>query len=43
MRRLLCILTAHDWHALAYPPARRWECARCHQIIEDQPTEGLAI
>ena len=43
VKRLMCILTAHDWHALAYPPARRWECMRCHQIIEDQPTEGLAI
>ena len=41
MRWWLCILTAHDWHALAYPPARRWECMRCHQIIEDQPTGPL--
>ena len=43
VKRLMCALTAHDWYSLAYPPARRWECMRCHQIIEDQPTEGLAI
>lgn len=34
MKRWLCILTAHDWFALAYPPARRWECLRCGKIVE---------
>jgi len=42
VKRLLCALTAHGWFALAYPPARRWECTRCHLIIEDRPTGGLA-
>jgi len=36
--RLVCRLSSHDWWALAYPPARRWECHRCGVIVEDVPT-----
>jgi hypothetical protein len=36
--RLVCRFSAHDWWALAYPPARRWECHRCGVIVEDAPT-----
>jgi hypothetical protein len=35
--RLVCRYAAHDWWALAYPPARRWECRRCGRIIEEAP------
>ena len=36
--QLVCRHAAHDWWALAYPPARRWECRRCGQIVEEAPT-----
>lgn len=35
MKRLVCRLTVHDWWALGYPPARRWECHRCGCIREE--------
>jgi hypothetical protein len=35
---LICRYASHDWFALAYPPARRWECLRCGVIVEE-PTE----
>jgi hypothetical protein len=36
--RAICRIGSHDWWALAYPPARRWECHRCGTIVEDAPT-----
>jgi hypothetical protein len=36
--QLVCRFSSHDWWALAYPPARRWECHRCGVIVEDAPT-----
>ena len=33
--RVVCRYSSHDWWALAYPPARRWECRRCGTIVED--------
>lgn len=38
---LICRLIGHDVWALAYPPARRWECHRCHLIHEEAPTATL--
>lgn len=38
LKQYICRLTSHDWWALAYPPARRWECHRCGVIIEDAPS-----
>jgi hypothetical protein len=37
--RLICRYTTHDWWALAYPPARRWECRRCGKIVEEAPSK----
>jgi hypothetical protein len=39
--RQVCRLSSHDFWALAYPPARRWECHRCGVIVEDAPTHAL--
>jgi hypothetical protein len=39
-RRLICRYSAHDWYALAYPPARRSECLRCGMIVEEVPFAG---
>lgn len=36
--RIVCRYATHDWWALAYPPARRWECRRCGVIVEEAPT-----
>lgn len=36
--RVVCRYTTHDWWALAYPPARRWECRRCGRIVEETST-----
>jgi hypothetical protein len=36
-KKYICRLTSHDWWALAYPPARRWECHRCGVIVEEAP------
>ena len=36
--RAVCRFASHDWWALSYPPARRWECHRCGSIVEDVPT-----
>jgi hypothetical protein len=38
LQRTVCNLVSHDMFALAYPPARRWECTRCGLIVEDAPT-----
>jgi hypothetical protein len=38
LKKYVCRLTSHDWWALAYPPARRWECHRCGVIVEDAPS-----
>jgi hypothetical protein len=35
---LICRYSTHDWFALAYPPARRWECLRCGVIREEAPS-----
>jgi hypothetical protein len=32
---IICRYSTHDWFALAYPPARRWECLRCGVIVEE--------
>ena len=40
-KRLVCRYSSHDWWALAYPPARRWECHRCGAIVEEAAT-GIA-
>ncbi len=34
-REFVCRHASHDWWALAYPPARRWECHRCGSIVEE--------
>jgi hypothetical protein len=36
--RVVCRYSTHDWWALAYPPARRWECRRCGLIAEEAPS-----
>jgi hypothetical protein len=36
--RVVCRYSSHDWWALAYPPARRWECRRCGSIVEEAPS-----
>jgi hypothetical protein len=36
--RVVCRYSSHDWWALAYPPARRWECRRCGAIVEEAPS-----
>ncbi len=36
--RVVCRYASHDWWALAYPPARRWECRRCGAIVEETPS-----
>jgi hypothetical protein len=36
--RIVCRYSSHDWWALAYPPARRWECHRCGAIVEEVPS-----
>lgn len=36
--RAICRFASHDWWALSYPPARRWECHRCGTIMEEAPT-----
>jgi hypothetical protein len=36
--RQVCRYGSHDWWSLAYPPARRWECRRCHLIVEEAAT-----
>lgn len=41
LSRAMCRLSAHDWWAVAYPPARRWQCHRCGAIAEDAPTLEL--
>lgn len=38
LHSLMCRYSSHDWFALAYPPARRWECLRCGVIVEE-PTD----
>ena len=38
LRGFVCRHTTHDWFALAYPPARRWECLRCGVIVEEPST-----
>ncbi len=38
VQKAVCSLASHDLFALAYPPARRWECTRCGVILEDAPT-----
>ena len=35
MDRVVCRYSSHDWWALTYPPARRWECHRCGAIAEE--------
>jgi hypothetical protein len=37
-KRLVCKYSSHDWWALAYPPARRWECRRCGFLVEEAPS-----
>lgn len=35
--RLVCRITdTHNWYALNYPPAGRWECERCGALHEDR-------
>ena len=36
--KAVCRLSSHDWWALTYPPARRWECHRCGVIREEAAT-----
>jgi hypothetical protein len=38
LKRLVCKYSSHDWWALAYPPARRWECRRCGLLVEEAPS-----
>jgi hypothetical protein len=42
LSRIVCRMTTHDWWAVAYPPARRWECHRCGRIVEEAPSTRLA-
>ena len=40
-RQFVCRHAVHDWWALAYPPARRWECHRCGVIMEEAARTDL--
>jgi hypothetical protein len=42
-KRLVCRYFSHDWWALAYPPARRWECHRCGAIVEETARAGTGF
>jgi len=43
IKKVLCRVVGHDLWALAYPPARRWECHRCTQIFEEASTIKLKV
>jgi hypothetical protein len=42
-KRLVCRFFSHDWWALAYPPARRWECHRCGAMVEEPARPGTGF